>query len=315
MIEIGIRKMRIFLSIVEEGSFTKASLKHNISQPATTIAINQIEDILGVELFRRAGSVRHSELTEQGKEVLNVFSHLVQTHDDMMSEIDFASNLSKPKKIVAQSQYTDAFSSDWIETLIEIFGNRNITIGTDDRDAVIDTIVKRDGDVGLVDGYVDNELLDYIQIASDPIGILVNDQNMSEIYSQGSISWQDLPESLLILTHINSAAMNKIRSSFRRSGIKTDKFIETDSINIMMQMLRDPSRVALLPKCCVNGMSLDGTFRFIPVGGPSVEVPIGFVTPRGYSTRAGFSKFIDMSRELASTASLVPQFNLHAVPE
>ena len=291
--------MRIFLSVVEEGSFTKASIRHNVSQPATTIAINQIEDILGVDLFKRAGSVRQSVLTEQGKEVASVFSQLVQTHDEMMGEIDFASNMSKPKRIVVQRQYTDAFSSEWIETLVRIFDSRNITISTDDRDGVIDAITKREGDVGLVDGYIDSDLVDYLQIASEAIGLLVHKDNANQFGNLSQMHWADLPEHVMLLTQINSGALNKMRAIFRRHSVDTKNFIETDSMNILAQMLGDSQRVAILPKCCAGNMLLDEAFRFIPLADPAIEIPIGFATPRGYTARASFSKFVSMSRDIA----------------
>jgi DNA-binding transcriptional LysR family regulator len=44
MSNLSVRKMRIFLAAVEEGSFTLASARENVSQAAETIVINEIEE-------------------------------------------------------------------------------------------------------------------------------------------------------------------------------------------------------------------------------------------------------------------------------
>ena len=45
------RLLRHFLAIVEHKGFTAAAAELNISQPALTKSIHQLEDILGVVLF------------------------------------------------------------------------------------------------------------------------------------------------------------------------------------------------------------------------------------------------------------------------
>ena len=49
MQNISIKKMRVMLASVEEGSFTRASAKQNISQPATSIIIQDIETQAGCD--------------------------------------------------------------------------------------------------------------------------------------------------------------------------------------------------------------------------------------------------------------------------
>lgn len=58
-------RLEVFAAVAEEGSFTKASLRLGISQPAVSQNIAELEKTLGVQLFERArGSVR---LTSDGR--------------------------------------------------------------------------------------------------------------------------------------------------------------------------------------------------------------------------------------------------------
>lgn len=59
-----LQQLRYFLSVLEEGSFSKAAAGHRISQQAVSKSIARLEQELGVQLVRRAG--RQIEPTEVG---------------------------------------------------------------------------------------------------------------------------------------------------------------------------------------------------------------------------------------------------------
>ena len=51
------RLLRHFLAVVDHKGMSAAAAELNISQPALTKSIRQLEDILGVELFERLPTV------------------------------------------------------------------------------------------------------------------------------------------------------------------------------------------------------------------------------------------------------------------
>ncbi|MFM9937382.1 MAG: LysR family transcriptional regulator [Novosphingobium sp.] len=62
------QQVRYFLAITRTLNFTRAAEECNVTQPALTRAIKQLEDELGGELIRREG--RHSHLTDLGNRML-----------------------------------------------------------------------------------------------------------------------------------------------------------------------------------------------------------------------------------------------------
>ena len=84
--------MRILISTAAEGSFTRGAIKENISQPAATIIINNLEEMFGTHLFVRQGTVRKAYLTEAGRKVTNTFSRIVTGYDVELSNFNKKKN-------------------------------------------------------------------------------------------------------------------------------------------------------------------------------------------------------------------------------
>ena len=58
-------RYKTFLTLIEEGSYTKAAKKLNITQPAVTQHIQHLQEELGVQLFRFEG--KQLLVTEKGR--------------------------------------------------------------------------------------------------------------------------------------------------------------------------------------------------------------------------------------------------------
>ena len=61
-------QIRYFLAVARELNFTRAAEHCNVSQPALTRAIQQLEDEFGGQLLRREGRLSH--LTDLGERML-----------------------------------------------------------------------------------------------------------------------------------------------------------------------------------------------------------------------------------------------------
>ncbi|MCP4301291.1 MAG: LysR family transcriptional regulator, partial [Gammaproteobacteria bacterium] len=50
---LALRHIRAFAEVARQGSFRRAAEKLFVSQPALTITISQLEELVGVSLFNR----------------------------------------------------------------------------------------------------------------------------------------------------------------------------------------------------------------------------------------------------------------------
>ena len=77
-----LKSVRIFLKVVEQGSFSKAAKILNMAPSSVTRAIDNLEYELKSELFKR--STRHLLLTDKGQVFLDGASNLVADSDSLL---------------------------------------------------------------------------------------------------------------------------------------------------------------------------------------------------------------------------------------
>ncbi len=87
------QQVRYFLAVARTLNFTRAAEECNVTQPALTRAIKQLEDEFGGELIRREG--RNSHLTDLGNRMQPL---LQQCYDSAMSAKVLATKIKKGEK-------------------------------------------------------------------------------------------------------------------------------------------------------------------------------------------------------------------------
>lgn len=71
--ESTLRRLRVFLAVVDAGGVGDAARLLGVSQPAVSTTIKRLEAELGVSLFRRSG--RRLAVSEQGRDIAAVLRH------------------------------------------------------------------------------------------------------------------------------------------------------------------------------------------------------------------------------------------------
>jgi len=90
MRSLNLDQLRAFVEVVEEGSFTAAAKKLNLTQPAITHQIHELERRFKTELVERLG--KHIQLTEAGEKLIEHARYLLENdaraHDAMRKFVD-----------------------------------------------------------------------------------------------------------------------------------------------------------------------------------------------------------------------------------
>src|SRR5258708_20510134 len=82
--DLNMRQVRAFVSVAHLKSFTRAATLLNVSQPALTVQIRKLEEILGIRLLDR--NSRTVDITRVGRELLPVFQRVLHELDAVIMD-------------------------------------------------------------------------------------------------------------------------------------------------------------------------------------------------------------------------------------
>lgn len=280
---VSIRKMRVLLSVVEERSFTKASVKQGISQPATTIIINDIESQSGCELFERSGASRKTVLTSEGEKVAEVFSRIVGAFDYEISRIkNEIGGRRDNKEIMIQDSFASSLSGPWLQSLFKTFKGYNIRFNSCSRAEVLERIHSRDACLGIIDGHALSDKSDYRHIASDTFVALVRSPNSQPTgVARTHLRWDQLPRDCILYTGISADTLKEAKARLRSTDGTEGNHLEVNSPELVATLVQQTGMPAILPGSTARSILQGGGLSCLQINGPSVEIPIGVVMPWG----------------------------------
>ncbi len=163
-------KMETFLTVARERSFSKASAKLGISQPAVTQQIKYIENYLEAKIIdRKKNGIR---LTAEGEEFYSVASRLEKCINSL--EKDLLKIINKEMTFRLAASFTIGsyvIPGECLNTLSNNIGN-DINLSIDVSDKIIQGLKDKKFDVGLIEVPIFDEDLIYREWFDDELVIV-----------------------------------------------------------------------------------------------------------------------------------------------
>ena len=291
MRSISIRKMRLFLAVVEEKSFTKAAQKQNISQPAATIIVNQSEEEAGEPLFNRQGGARKAELTPKGRLVGQTFARIIAGIDEELARISEINQGKKnTRRLLIQSSFASALDASWLDSVLRMLDADRWIVEERPRPEIMEQVHARTCDAGLVDGDVDQLRADYVQIAGHPLVLVSPPEARMRAGAEGFVDWSDVPEQTYVLTDISEAKLRALQKVLAAAGRPAHMMHEVSGVAALTKLMTANPRCAILPASLVSVLSTALPLRQFDLGAVPIQSAFGFVAPWGSLSRLNLGR-------------------------
>ena len=242
-------KIKTLLTVAEEKNFTKAANKLNLTQPAVSHQIKELEDELQEQLFiRKKGDIIPTPI---GDIVLNYARKFVAMHNKMLDDI------KHNHKINIKLGITHTAESNKITEIIGSYLINNpglsVTIITDTTNNLYKMVENYELDLAIVDNKK-NVKLNYLPLDTDYLVCVVN--NNSPLAKKKIVTLKELKKENLIL-RLDSSYTRKLFESTLESineSINSFKIIlELDNIETIKDLVRKDMGVSILAKnTCID---------------------------------------------------------------
>ncbi len=165
-------KLETFLTVARERSFSKASAKLGISQPAVTQQIKFIEKYLGTKTIERKKN--GIKLTSEGDELYKIASKLEKSI--YTAEKDLLKIINEEITFHLGASFTignHIIPGNCLNTIGKAIHN-DITLSIRSSDEIIEALKDRKLDVGLIESYIQDNSMVYREWLEDELVVFSN---------------------------------------------------------------------------------------------------------------------------------------------
>lgn len=287
-------RLKVFYAVANRLSFTKAANELNISQPAVTKHIKEIENQLNTKLFDRKGTT--IQLTESGK-ILFVYA---EKNRQLYRDLEFAiAQLNKQEKgklkIGASTTIAQYILPEILAKFNSYYKDINIELVTHNSEDIATLLKSGKIDLGIVEGESKSSYFDYQKFKKDEIVLVCKTDHP---LVNKNFKTKDLYDVDLIVREQGSGTQEFIQNQLKKSGVDIQK------LNIIMQLgssesiknyLLHSEAMAFLSISTILPELKNNQLSVIDIKNFSIERDFNFITLKGEQ-----SDLIDLFRKFIS---------------
>lgn len=262
---MDIRKLKIFIEVVNEESFTKAAKKLYITQPAISKAILELEQEAQTLLFERFP--KKITLTPAGKNLYTKAKRLVVLHDELQDQLP---HLEKDATLRIGSSITIA--NEMLPSLIKQLQNQFKDLHIEIEIAIVPTILQKlehnEIDIAFVEGVIEENKLISIPFSSYRIFPVCS----TLYYQKHNIqTLADLVSHPLLLREKGSAIRDVIDSTLLLNDYKVTPAWTSTNSNALLQATLNDFGISFLPENMIHKKINEGKLKEIEVENLKLE--------------------------------------------
>ncbi len=307
MNDVNLRHLHAFITVGKLSSFTRAANQLNLSQPALTVQIRQLEETLGVRLLDR--NTRSVRLTEVGKDLVPVVERLLHEIDSVV--LNTQELVSKNKGIVRIAA-TPSLASNLLPKIIarfrKDFPEINIRLKDDIPQRMISLIKSDAVDFGIGDLVKIDSDLQFTALFQDKINVVFPADHLLD--QKKILLLDDLAGHPLILTEPDSHLRTLVDQAFQSVGSSAAPVYEATYLSTVIGMVQAGLGIAILPSSVLGVQALSG-LRARPIDHPPLAREIGLIQRSGAAAAPAAESFLKFVKVICADA----QGNIEALFE
>lgn len=248
---LKLSKLEIFIVVSEEGSFSAAAQRLHLSQPAVSRHMQELEDALGIRLFKRQR--RGVSLTPGGHILLKYTEKILWLIHQAEGELTDVRQLAMGQVRVGATPGVSVYLlPPWTRSFTTQYPNLTVGSRTGTTSRVIDDLLTGRADLGVVEGELEDVLRERIEsvILRDIELVLVVGKD-HEWWTTDLIEADSLRNHPFVTRQPGSRTRVWIDSTLNRRGIEPRLVAEFDNPEAIKEAVMSGVGVTILPTYAV----------------------------------------------------------------
>lgn len=285
--------LKVFETVAEEGSFSRAGQRLYRSQPAISLAVKRLEADLGARLIDR--SSRALRVTDAGREVLRHAKRFRETESKLRGALAELTDLRAGKLTIGANESTALYLLGHVEAFRRRHAGIQVELRRSLSSGMPDSVLDGSLELGAISYDPGDPRLRIFRLYEDRLAFVVSPSH--RLAGREEISIAELGEETFIAHNVVSPYRARVIETFRRHQVPLNMRIEMPTIETMRRLVQNNLGVTFLPKMCVEQQLQDGSLREIRVREIGMERTIRLIYPARRALSHASEAFLALAKE------------------
>jgi len=245
---MNLERLKVFSTVANLKSFTRAAEELYMTQPAISKNIKQIEEFYGVVLFRRIGN--HIELTEAGNKLLQFANDILKLADEAKEALNEGKLQAEEKIVLSVGSTVGVYILPLVlKKFIKKYPKVQFTIEISNAQKILDQFVEGTIDMGIIGALVHKTSLNYQPFISEELKLIVaNNHPWSEL---NQILVSDLKGQSFFLREKGSGLRYVVEERLKKAGLELDNVIEMPNNEAIVKLVEAGLGVSIVSEYAI----------------------------------------------------------------
>lgn len=236
---------------------SKAAELLNMSQPAVSLTIKDLESCYGVKLFERAS--RKITMTEEGETLLNYADSILTQYEEAKKALSEKNTVSKVRFGV-NITIGETILPSLLKQLEKKYPSTSFTVEINDNEAISDAVLRSEIDFGMTDDTTRNIRLDYTDLYSENMTAVLSKKDKRK-----KIRIKDLDHTPVLLREKGSGNRALMESVFEKEKVHPIIKVQSLSDEVLVMLAEKGEGIAFLPESYAEKASSSHSVRVLPI--------------------------------------------------
>jgi DNA-binding transcriptional LysR family regulator len=273
-------RLKVFKSVAQNLSFTKASNELFITQPAITKHIKELESEFEVKLFDRVGNKIF--LTQAGNILLSFADQIITLHNEAKFELSqLKGNTEGNLRLGASSTIAQYIIPPTLAKFNSRFPEVKLSLINGNTEYIERRLLKNEIDVGIVEGKPTNGDIRYSPFLNDELLVFTSSQN---IVIPNAVSNEELLKLPLVLRERGSGTLEIIEKSLQQNHISPKQLnvlLFLGSTEAIKSFIKTGNGVGIISRFAIEQELSSNIFRLIDTPSLKFHRQFNFISPKG----------------------------------
>ena len=278
-------RLKVFKTVADRLSFTKAAAELLISQPAVTKQINELERLLGKPLFLRHGN--RISLTDDGVRLLEYANRILALYGELRDAfVEEQGAFSGEIRLGASTTLSQYVLPGLLAKFRKLYPDVRVTLFNGNTEQIERQIADGKLDFGMIEGTASNPALHYELFMDDELVLVTSASNTS--FTREEITAADLPALPLVIRENGSGTLDVLSRELSRHGLSLRQLhieMQLGSTESIKHYLFYSDTFAFVSVQAVLDQLAANRLRVVEVGDMELVRRFSFVTAHGQRSR------------------------------